>query len=208
MGFNCQCPLPAALGDISAFTCAENLGQIQKIVIQRRQAVAPFPTQDATVLGAAVLASWTTYKGAVDGTKVVTTPFFEGFVIPVSEAILEGGDDNTTVDGAPVVVGATTVRAEGMFRGLPAAILKELKALVCENDLTVYMINEDGKIIGTSASGTLFAGIPVTSFFIGDPGVEGLNTNDKASFGFSLRFGWRDNLALVVPTDFDARTEL
>jgi len=112
--------------------CAENLGQIQKIVFQRRQATAPFPTQDNAAGGAAALASWTVYKGAVDDTKVVTTAFFESFVIPGSTEILEGGDDNTTLDGKPVVVGGTTSRATGMFRSMSSDVIQSLKALQCE----------------------------------------------------------------------------
>lgn len=207
MGLNQTCPLPDALTDITPITCAENLGQIQKIVLQRPQTTVPFPTQDATIGGAAVIASWDVYKAAVDSTKVVTTPFFEAYEVPGSEAILEGGDDNTTLDGAPILVGATTPRAEGMFRGLPAEVLKELKAN-CEANMTVYFINEFGKVIGTSIDGITFEGIPVTSLFIGDPAIAGKNTNDKTSFGHSLRYGWRDNLAIVTPTDFDARNDL
>lgn len=207
MGLNNVCPLPAALTDISPVVCAQNLGQIQKIVLQRPQTTAPFPTQDAAIGGAAIIASWNVYKSSVDSTKVVTTPFFEAFTVPGSTAILEGGDDNTTLDGAAILVGASTPRGEGMFRGLPSEVLKELKAN-CEDNLTVFMINEFGQIIGTSFDGIVFSGIPITSLFIGDPAIEGKNTNDKTSFGFNVRYGWADNLAIVTPTDFDARTDL
>ena len=139
---SCVCPLPAEIGDIAAFTCGENLGQIQKIVFQRRQAVAPFPTQDNAIGGAAVLASWTPLLAAADATKVQVTPFFENLVIPAVEAITEGGDDNTTLDGTPVVVGATTIAVTGNFRSLPAAILAQLKVYACEGDLSAYFINE------------------------------------------------------------------
>lgn len=209
MGFgNCSCPLPAAIPAITAPDCAENLGQIQKIAFQRRQATAPFPTQDNALNGAAALASWTTLLAAVDDTKIVVTPFFENFVIPGSTEILEGGDDNTTLDGKPVVVGGTTSRATGMFRQMPADTIKSLKALMCEIDLTFFMINEFGKIIGQTNDGTDFEGIPLSSLFIGDAGNEGKNTNDKANFGLSLAYGWRDDLAIVEPDDFDARLDL
>lgn len=209
MGFgNCECPLPSTIPDLVAPVCAENLGQIQKIVFQRRQATAPFPTQDSVILGAAVIASWTTFLSAVDDTKLVTTAFFESFVIPGSTEILEGGDDNTTLDGKPVIVGATTSRATGMFRSMSSDVIKALKALQCELDLTVFMINEFGKIIGESPDGVVFQGIPISSLFVGDAGVEGKNTNDKANFGFSLAYGWRDDLVIVTPDDFNAKIDL
>ena len=204
---SCTCPLPTAITNISDLTCGENMGQIQKIAFQRRQATAPFATfTGGTTGGADLLASWTALIGATDATKITVTPFFEAFVIPQVTPITEGGDDNTTLDGNPIVVGSSSITATGTFRSLTGEILREIKDYNCENDLTVFFINEFSRIIGTSADGTTLAGIPITSFFIGDGGNEGKNTQDKTVFTFNMRYGWRDRLAFVSPSDFDPRT--
>ncbi len=198
----CVCPLPAAITTIPAMTCEENIFQIQKYILARRQTAPAIPV----IADAAVLATWTALKAAVAGTKHQVTPFAESVVIPNGEPILEGGDDNTTRDGNPIVVGASQIRSTGMIRGLTAAVLKVLKTYNCEPNLMVYFINELGQIIGRedlTVAGS-FTGIPISSFFIGDPGNEGKNTNDKAPIGFNLKYGWRDNLKFVTPTDFDA----
>jgi hypothetical protein len=200
---NCVCPLPAEIVDIPSTPCGESIGQIQKFILARRSGNA-----FATLLLPAVLANWTTLLTANDATKHQVTPFVENVVIPASEPILEGGDDNTTVDGNPIVVGAGQIRATGMFAELTPAILVALKAFNCEKDLMIYFINNAGKIWGQNPSGTIFTGIPITSFFVSDAGNEGLNTRDKAPVGFNLRYGWRDKLQAIVPTDFDARLDL
>jgi hypothetical protein len=205
---SCACPQPAAIIDIPALTCGENIGQIQKIIFQRRQATAD-PTF-ATQLLPQVLANWQDLQSATDDTKVQVTPFCENVIIPPVEAITEGGDDNTTLDGVPLVVGASTISVTGDFRSIPSAILAALKKYNCENLLTVFFINEFGKIIGqkTNSAATDFRGIDILEWFIGDGGNEGKNTQDKTMFRFNLRYGWRDNLIFVTPTDFNARFDL
>lgn len=200
----CVCPAPSEIADIPAFDCGEDFGQIQKLVFQRRQSVASF----ATLVAAGTLSNWTTLKGATDSTKVVSTPFFENFVLPAVEAITEGGDDNTTLDGVAVVVGQTTPIATGNFRSLPSAIFEAIQLYNCEKDLTVYMINEFGKIIGYSANGTTFQGIPVSEFYIGDKSINGKNTQDKNMFRVAFRAGWSKKIKLVTPADFDARYDI
>ena len=202
---SCECPLPAAIGDLSQVACGENIGQIVKIAFQRRQAAAPFPGFAGAVGDADLQASWDVFKAAVDGTKIQTTPFMENVVIPAVEAITEGGDDNTTLDGQVIVVGASTISVTGTFRSLPAANLRELKQYACEGDLSVYLINEFGKIVGQSPDDVSFQGIPIKEFFVGDGGNEGKNTQDKTNFRFNMNYGWRDYLKIVTPTDFNGR---
>lgn len=199
----CECPLPTEIIDIPAFTCGENFGQIQKIVFQRRQTVAPF----ASLVTAATLAPWTVLKAASDATKVVSTPFFENFVIPGVEAITEGGDDNTTLDGVAVVVGETTPIATGNFRSLPGLTFEAIQKYNCETDLTAYFITEYGKIIGDTSQ-FAFAGIPIQEYYIGDKSINGKNTQDKNMFRFAVRGGWSKKAKVITPTDFNARFAL
>lgn len=203
----CECPEPAALRTINSFKCPQDLKQIQKFLVQRRQDSDSPPF--AALADAQTLDAWQDFLDAADETKIVITPFIEGFKIPPGEAILEGGDTNETIDGAPIAVGAKTPRTEGKMRSIPSNVLLDLKALNCELDVVVFLINQDGKIIGQSdATGDGFEGIPVQSMFIGDPGNDGLNTSDKTPINFSLRAGWADKLKFVTPSDFNARFDL
>lgn len=201
----CSCPPLAALPALTAVTCGEDFGQIQKFVFQRRQ---PTGTPTFTTATALLIATWTPLLAEVDDTKVTVTPFFENFTIAPVEAIKEGGDDNTTLDGIAKVVGQTAPSGGGWFRSLPSANFEELEKYICEVDMTVYLINEAGKIIGYNPTGTEFYGIPYTDFFIGDKGIQGKNTNDKNNFTISFRPGWSKKLKYLTPTDFDARLDL
>lgn len=206
MFIDCLCPQATAITTIPAMTCGENLGQIYKLAFQRRQTSAPFPTKVGSGAGdAGLLASWTALKSASDSTKIQCTPKAENIIIPPAEKITEGGNDNTTTDGIPDVVGVSVIEATGQFRSLTGTLLTALKAYNCEESLSVYLINEFGYIIGYSANGTTFAGIPIYNWFIGDGGSEGKNTKDKTLFSFNLLYGWRNKLAIVSPADFNGR---
>lgn len=200
---SCACPLPTEITDIPAEVCAENIGQIQRIIFQRKQATGS-PTFATQVLPK-TLANWTTLLTATDSTKVQATPLFQAHVIPQVTAITEGGDDNSTIDGNQNVVGASTIEVTGEFPNLPAAILAALQLYNCEPNLTVFFVNEYKKILGWSTTlvSTDFRGIDIKEFFIGDGGSEGKNTTDKTMFRYNMKYGWRSRLRFVTPTDFD-----
>lgn len=200
----CACPAATALPTLPAITCLENFGQIQKIAFQRRQATAPF----ATVAAAQVIAGWQSFLDATDSTKIIVTPFFENFTIPGVVAKAEGGGDNSTLNGRPIPVDPDAVVAPGRFRSLPANVFKQLRALACETELTAYMINNAGKVIGHSRNGTTYEGIPVFNYFIGDKEALGFGTDDKNNFQFGLDPWWSTDLKYVTPTDFNALYDL
>jgi len=86
---------------------------------------------------------------------------------------------------------------------------------MCEPDLVWYGINHRGQIIAkdlnpeTPAAATKkYTGLAMQSAFVSDAGSEGLNTRDKADISFGLAYGWRDDVALLTPTDFNAKTDL
>jgi hypothetical protein len=206
---SCLCPQAAATTEIGDLTCGENIGQVQKIVFQRRQATPSFPTFSGSAVGSAdLLASWTTLLAAANGTHVTVTPFCENFIIPPITPITEGGNDNTTLNGVAIVVGAEFAEATGTFRSLTGELLRQIKDYNCELDLTVFLVNEFRQIVGTSPNGTTFTGIPIQSFFIGDGDNNGKNTQDKTNFRFAVSYGWRDRLAFCVPTNFDPLTAI
>ena len=205
---NCDCPPSAALGDIDAQDCPEDLGQVQRLFFQRLGAGS-----FATEIIFAAQATWTPLFIAADGTKITKSPRFENHIIPQVEPITEGGGDNTTLDGAEVVLGSGPVTVTGTFRSVKNAIIEQMKLLGCESTpgqspgLGVFMVNEFGKLIGIQSgiAGTTVSPIPVTSFFVSDSGNDGKNTNDKSNFRYNLKEGWRNGLILVQP-DFDALT--
>lgn len=202
----CECPPPAALRTINSFSCGENLKQVQKIIFQRRQAADNPPF--ATLAAALVLANWQDYFDANDSTKMIITPFIDGFKIPPGEVILEGGDTNDTIDGIAIPVGEKSLRTEGNMRSLPGNVLSDLRALNCEGDVVGFLINQYGKIVGKYAEdGIGIEGIPVQALFIGTPGNEGLNTDDKTPISFGLRPDWTTDRKFVTP-NFNARTDL
>jgi hypothetical protein len=201
---NCVCPSAAAIPDLLDPTCPENLGQIVRFIFQRQgQFIA------ATTAAAKLLATYTPLTIAVDDTKIQFTPgLFEGLVIPPGEAITEGGDDNSTPLGRKLVVGAGTISVEAMLRNVQSAAIAAMRAFGCE-DLSISFINEFGEIAYQTITAGVdvgkLQGFPVHAFFIGDKGAEGKNTQDKAKLTFGLDAGWRDNIVLVKPTDFDPR---
>jgi hypothetical protein len=203
------CPKPTALTTVEKLTCNENFGQIQRLLIQRAGFTFTAPASDI-----ALLASWTPLFIAVGDTKVISTPYLENFIIPRAEKISEGGGDNTTIDGREITLGAGAITASGVFAGVPAAIVKQLKAILLEADgsLVAYPINQYGKIIGIALDplnpGDEVTGIPIYSPWVSDMGNDGLNTRDKGDFSIALDYGWRDDIVIITPTDFNAKTAL
>jgi hypothetical protein len=202
MAFDCTCPA-TALTEIPQVTCPENLGQIQKIVFSRAFSFdsGATPSDDITVK-----ANWDTKIAASDETKIVVFPtFVEAFESSDSAPVTEGGNDNSTLDGAPIVLGAETPVFTGMMRGVSGVAATAMRKLMCERDLEVIFINEWDKIIGRDLSsgldGSVVGGFKLTpySLFIGDSQVKGKNTDDKIMFQFSLRYEWRDTLVIKTP---------
>src|SRR5689334_19048919 len=199
----CVCPLPSALTTIPAQTCKEDIGQVQKIVFQRRG--NNFITASNSI---ATLSSWTATFAASGNTKTVITPFIENFVIPSPEPITEGGGDNTTLDGRELVVGETNPVSTSMMRSVDNLIVAAMRSLRCE-DLVVYLINEWGRIIGTTAdAGANVTGIPIHAFWVGSSDNKGKNTQDQAPMRFGLAANWRDTIHFATPSNFNALTDL
>ena len=205
----CLCPELTAITTIPAQTCGENIGQIVKVLFQRKQVTPSFPTRAGAGAGdAGVLASWTALKAAVAGTKIQSTPYMENAVVPPAEMQFEGGGTNETLDGQPIPTMPSPIQVTGRFRSLPADIFTALETYNCELNLSVYLVNGDGVIWGwkpATGSGTTFQGIDIGRWTITDGGNEGYGTYDLTPFAFSLRYGWRKRLVAVKPADFSGR---
>lgn len=207
------CPLPAALTAITQPTCPFRFDQLVRIAFQRRQAVAAPPF--ATLADIQTLGDWTDYKAAVDSTKVVMSPIFAGCVIPPSEALTVGGNDNSTFNGIREYNGEGSVTATGVFKNLPSASKRDLDLLSQESlassvgvsNLTAYFINRSGYFFARNPSTTVYFGVPIFNFRVSDVGSEGFNAPNVNNFSFDLQAGWADRLLSVLPT-FDPLTEI
>lgn len=203
-----NCPLPAALTTLVNPDCPFRFDQIVKIAFMQRQpGASPFATEADMKL----LATWTPLLAAVDETKVAASPIFAGFVVPKSEPLVQGGNDNSTFAGLEQYYGEGSVRATGTFQNMTSASLLALDELTQfslstatgTSNLTAYLINKDGYIFYSGAQ----YGIPIFNFRVGGTGSEGLNRPNVNDFSFNLIAGWDRALKVVKPT-FDPLTEL
>jgi hypothetical protein len=202
MGLNITCPLPTDLPLLSNADCAFDFGQIVRLAFQRSSA-STFADEAAFALGS----NWTT--AVTTPASIQLTPFVNNVVIPQGEAATIGPDTNETIFGTLQVVGKNSITIAGRFQGLTPAIKKELDAFISEGNtfgaLGVFLIDEFGKAYGSQPLGaaTAVSGIPLSSFFVGDPGSEGFNTLTYTPFQFNLRGGWFDDIVAAAPTGID-----
>jgi hypothetical protein len=204
----CGCPPSTAIADIPLDTCIERLAQIQKIVVQRTktgEVINTIPIADAPVL-----ATWTALKSAVDSVRVQATPFIQEPVNEPGEA-REYGGGNATLGGIPINVGRQPSTFDGVFIDAKQVIIKALKGYECEKDLSIYMINEHGNIIGLTddhTTPTILKGIPIKQLFISDKKMGMFEEPDKNMVKWSFLPNWSDMLHVITPTDFDALSQL
>lgn len=160
-----DCPLPAALPDVSNPTCPVLPGNIQAVVLQRKQVTASF---DVTTI--AVQATWTPLLAATDATKVVIINAVNFETTP-GEQITEGGNDQTTYKGRPKFKGFGYTTGSYTLSGVSSAYAAEVQALGKfsagagqRSYLTAYFLTDDNFIISASN----FKGIEVVNHFVQD----------------------------------------
>lgn len=210
MSLLCNCPVGAALGSVPLSDCPNSLGQIQKVVFQR--VFSTGATRNSFTIASAnpnVKASWTPLLAATDGTKVVQSPYLSAPAFEAGAARTYGGG-NETLGGIEIILGREATAFTGNILRAPQTTIKALKAFMCEN-VGVYLIDEFGRITGTvdnTTTPTKFYPIPISALFVGDKAIGGLETPDMNALTWKFLPNWSDNLHTVVPTDFDALTEL
>lgn len=212
MGILCSCPLGAEIADITLESCPESIGQIQKILFQRRNASAG--VRNSFTIASAnpnLLASWTPLLAASDNTKVVQSPFINSPEFTPGAARPWGGG-NATIGGVEIIVSREPTVFTSMLLNMSQKTIKDLKTLFCE-DLQVYFIDEYGRIIGESDdidAPTIFRGIPVASasLFVGDKKFGGFEEPDSNVLEFKLYPNWSDDLHIVEPSNFSALNDL
>lgn len=201
------CPGATSLMEIVAEFCGVDLTQIQRLGFQRTQATAPF-TQ-VTVMQ---LSEWQDYLAATDDTKIVVTPMIDADpVITAGEAITSGGGDNSTLNGVEQVEGVNPSKFTATFKSLSPTVEKQIKAIMCEKRLTVYLFLQGGKIVTYEVTGTpnTHFGLPIQSPFLSDRNNAGFATKDTFAFSMSLPAGWSENISIPFkPTGWNPLTDL
>lgn len=208
----CKCPAGTALPNIPVSNCPESFGQIQKVAFQRLYKSIGEKNSFNTDTGIEKKASWTALLSANDDTKIVISPYIQAPTAEAGAARTFGGG-NETLGGVEEIVGREPTPFTGVMRKLPQKIIKALKELQCESwgdNLGVYLFDENGVIgaIQDAKTATTHYPIPIRSLFIGDKTLGGYEAPDSNNIQWVFLPNWSDDLAIIVPEDFNPLTDL
>lgn len=198
--------------DIPVSNCPESFGQIQKVAFQRLYKSTGEKNSFKTGAGIEKKASWTPLLSAGDDTKIVISPYIQAPTAEAGAARTFGGG-NETLGGVEEIVGREPTPFTGVMRKLPQKIIKALKELQCESwgdNLGVYLFDENGAIgaIQDAKTATTHYPIPIRSLFIGDKTLGGYEAPDSNNIQWAFLPNWSDDLAIIVPEDFNPLTDL
>ncbi len=203
MGMNCGCPAGAHLADLAIAECKESLGQIQKVIIQRR-----YSSQGVlNTISAANIAKKTdmaALAAAADGTKIIISPYIQNPTTTPGEARTFGGG-NQTLGGIEIVIGREPTTFEGIIYQEKQSTIKTMKEYSCE-EIGVYLIDENGNIgaiADNPSSPTTYSPIPLRSFFVGDKNLGGYEEPDSNTIRWSFLPNWSDNLVIIKQDTLD-----
>ena len=207
MGLNCGCPAGAHLADLQIADCKESLGQIQKVIIQRRYSsqgvLNKIPA--ANIITKTAMVALAT---AADGTKIIISPYIQNPTTTPGEARTFGGG-NQTLGGIEIVIGREATTFEGIIYQEKQSTIKTMKEYSCE-EIGVYLVDENGNIGAikeevSSGGGTTvnYLPIPVRSFFVGDKNLGGYEEPDSNAIKWSFLPNWSDNLEIVKQSTMD-----
>lgn len=198
--------------DIPVSNCPESFGQIQKVAFQRLYKSTGEKNSFTTTAGIGEKASWAPLLSADDSTKIVISPYIQAPTAEAGAARTFGGG-NETLGGVEEIVGREPTPFTGVMRKLPQKIIKALKELQCESwgdNLGVYLFDENGAIgaIQDAKTATTHYPIPIRSLFIGDKTLGGYEAPDSNNIQWTFLPNWSDDLAIIVPEDFNPLTDL
>lgn len=198
--------------DIPVSNCPESFGQIQKVAFQRLYKSTGEKNSFITTESIGKKASWTLLLSADDDTKIVISPYIQAPTAEAGAARTFGGG-NETLGGVEEIVGREPTLFTGVMRKLPQKIIKALKELQCESwgdNLGVYLFDENGAIgaIQDAKTATTHYPIPIRSLFIGDKTLGGYEAPDSNNIQWAFLPNWSDDLAIIVPEDFNPLTDL
>lgn len=205
----CKCPAES-LPDVSAITCSESFGQVQKVAFQRLMKDDKSKNSFTSKNEITALASWASLLSAADNTKVVVSPYIQAPTAEAGAARTFGGG-NETLGGVEEIIGREPTTFTGVIRKAPQEVIKALKKMQCESwgdNLGIFIFDENGAIgaIKGSTDGAYYP-IPIRSLFIGDKTLGGLEAPDSNAIQWSFLPNWSDDLVIVVP-EFNPLTDL
>lgn len=208
MGLNCGCPAGAHLTDLTIEECKENFGQIQKVLFQRVYASAGTLN---SIADPTKKASWTPLLSADDSTKVTVSPFIQGPTTTPGEA-RTFGSGNEVLGGIPIIIGSDPTSFTANIYQESQLIISQLKQYMCEN-IGVYLIDENGNIgclVNDLSSPTKYMPIPVSSFFVGDKNLGGIENPDSNVISWNFFPNWSDKLYMIKRStlDFNPLTDI
>lgn len=207
MGLNCGCPAGTHLADLEIAECKESLGQIQKVIIQRKYASSGVLNEipEANIKSKTAMAA---LAAAADGSKIIISPYIQNPTTTPGEARTFGGG-NQTLGGIEIVIGREPTAFEGIIYQEKQSTIKTLKEYSCE-EIGVYLIDENGNIGAikkeTTSGGTTsisYAPIPLRSFFVGDKNLGGYEEPDSNAISWSFLPNWSDDLVIIKQSELD-----
>jgi hypothetical protein len=151
---------------------------------------------------------------AVDGTKVIVTPFIDA-PTPETGKVKEYGSGNEIRNGIPIPFGKDPTKFTCKLLSVSDSIIRNIKTLESET-ISVAFVNEKGQIVAkptvaatglpsSSPSGTdIYVGFPAYSFHVSDLNLGGLEAPDYHEITFQLKPDWSDYRKIITPTDFSA----
>ena len=208
MAIICECPVGASLGDITIDDCPQDLGQVQKIAFQRQYETG---TTKNSIADPTILASWTPLLSAIDGTKVVSTPYLNAPETEVGAPRTYGGG-NETLGGNEIIIGREATAFTAKLLSQPQKTIEEMKAYMCEV-VGVWLFDENGNIgclVDDVDTPTAYYPIPLVarSLFVGDKMLGGYENPDENGIQWRFPQNWSDKFVIVKPTDFNPLTDL
>lgn len=207
MGLNCGCPAGTHLADLEIAECKESLGQIQKVIFQRKYASDGVLNEipEANIKSKTAMAA---LAAAADGTKIIISPYIQNPTTTPGEARTFGGG-NQTLGGIEIVIGREPTAFEGVIYQEKQSTIKTLKEYSCE-EIGVYLIDENGNIGAikkeTTSQGTTsvtYSPIPLRSFFVGDKNLGGYEEPDSNAIKWSFLPNWSDDLVIIKRSELD-----
>lgn len=191
MSLTVCCPVPTGIASVvtTLNPCAEDVGQIQKLIFWRRG-------NSLSVASASISTTWTDLFAATGDTKAVPTPFVSNIEIPMSDP-REFGGGNETQKGAPIRKGSLPTRFAGKIYQADQDTIAYLKDLSCEI-LDVIFYNEKNQLVYSSIGGRFYGfQIVKSTLFFSDKCIGGLEDADYNDVIFNLKPKWSDTLALI-----------
>ena len=188
-----KCPPGPYLGGIAPTTCPIKWDQTQKLALGRKS-TNRFPNAGAFISQA----HWQALLNALTDARLVITPYLSNLVIPASEVLSTGGNDNTTIDGVREITGVGFVTVTAQLKNVSAETANELRLIGSESmlspgvsNLVGYFLQTDNAVVyDKRATLVAFEGFDIYNFVVTDLGNEGLNANTVVNISFDLKGGW------------------